>query len=111
MAKAKRKCNTTPCLSVKNPTSQGTFAEMSAIGGTTARARVEGGKQRGDVAWRNGQGRRNRGIRPNDGGSRVWSGDNYRDVIVRCVWETNRRNGLSSLSDSRRCKWKGWDRW
>ena len=40
--KTKRNCNTTPCLAVKTLTSQGTFTEMSAIGGTTVRARVEG---------------------------------------------------------------------
>ena len=41
--KTKRNCNTTPCLAVKTPTSQGTSGEMIAIGRTTARARVEGG--------------------------------------------------------------------
>ena len=73
--KVKANCNTTPRLAVKTPTSQGTFAVMSAIGGTTARARVEGGKQRGNVAWRINQRRGNRGVRMYDGGSGVWSGD------------------------------------
>ena len=84
---------------------------MVVVGGGTTGARVKGGKQWGNVAWRKDQGRRNRGIRPDDDGSRVWSGDDYRDVVVRCVWETNRWNGLSDFGDSRRRKWKGWDRW
>ena len=41
--KTKRNCNTTPCLAVKTPTSQGTSGVMIAIGRTTAGARVEGG--------------------------------------------------------------------
>ena len=62
---------------------------MVVVGGGTTGARVEGGKQRGNVAWRNDQGRRNRGVRLDDDGSRVWSGDDDRDVVMRCVWETN----------------------
>ena len=53
---------------MKALTSQGTFAEMSAIGGTTVRARVEGGKQRGNVAWGIDQRRRDGGIRSDDSG-------------------------------------------
>ena len=85
----KTKRNTTPCLAVKTPTSQGAFVEMSTIGRTTARARVEGGKQRGNVAWGIDQRGRNRGIRPDDDGSCIWSGDDYRDVVMRSVRETN----------------------
>ena len=84
---------------------------MVVVGGTATRARVEGGKQRGNVAWRNDQGRRNRGIRSDNDRSRVWSGDDYRDVVVRCVRKTNCRNRLSSLGDSRSHNWEVWDQW
>ena len=56
------------------------------------------------------QRRRNRGIRSDDG-SRVRSGNDYRDVVVRCVWKTNCGDGSSGFGDRWRWKWKGWDRW
>ena len=96
---------------MKTLTSQGTPGEMVAIGRTTAGARVKGGKQWGDVACRNDQGRGHRGTRTDDDGSGVWSGDDYQNIVVRCVWETNRRKRLSGFGDSQRRKWKGWDRW
>ena len=68
--KKKTKHNTTPVLAVKTLASQGAFAEMSAIGGTAVRARVEGRKQRGNVTWGSNQ-RRNGGIGPSDNGSRA----------------------------------------
>ena len=89
MEKAKRKRNTTPCLSVKTPTSQSTSGEMVVVGEGTTGARVEDGKQRGNVARRNDQGRRNRGVRLDNDGSHVWSGDDDWDVVMRCVWEMN----------------------
>ena len=95
---------------MKTLTSQGTFTEMSAVGGTTARARIEVGKQWGNVTLRDDQRRRDRGIRSNNG-SRVRSGNDYRDIVVRCVWKTNHRDGSSGFSDRWRWKWKGWDRW
>ena len=109
--KKKTKRNTTPVLAVKTLASQGTFAEVSAIGGTTTRARVEGGKQRGNVMWGSNQRRRNGGVRPSDNGSRIRSRNDYRDVVKRCVWKTNCRGGLSGFCDSRGRNGEGWNRW
>ena len=109
--KAKREnCNTTPYLAVKTLTSQGAFAEMSAVGGTTAQARIEVGKQWWNVALRDDQKRRDGGIRSEDG-SLVWSGNDYRNIVERRVWKTNRRDVSSGFGDRWGWKWKGWNRW
>ena len=95
MKKTKR--NTTPVLDVKTLTSQSTSRKVAVIGRATSGARVKGGEEWGDVTCRGNQGRGNGGCRTCDDGSCVRDGNNYGNVVVGGLRESDHRNGLVSF--------------
>ena len=108
--KAKNR-NITPTLDGKTLASQGTSRKMSVVGGATSGARVEGGKKWGDVACKGAHGRGNGGCRMCDDRSCVSNGNDYGDVVVGGVRESDHRNGLVRFCRGRSCEGTGWDQW
>ena len=103
--------NTTPALDVKTLASQGTSRKMTVVGGATSGARVEGGKKWGDIACKGAHGRGNGGCRTCNDRSCVKDGNDYGDVVVGGVRESDHRDRLVSFCRGRSCEGTGRDWW
>ena len=82
-------------LAVKTLASQGASRKV-AVGATTG-ARVESGEKWGDVACKGAHKRGNGGRRTCDDRSCVSNGNDYGDVVVGGVRESDHRDGLVSF--------------
>ena len=83
--------NTTPVLDMKTLASQSTSRVVIVISGATPGARIEMGKEWRDVTGGGNQGRRNGSRSTRDDRRCVGDGDNYRNVVMGCLRETNHR--------------------
>ena len=94
--------NTTPVLDVKTLASQSTSREMIIIGRATSDARVKIGEEWGDITGRSDQRGRNGSWSMCDGRRCIGDGNDYRNVVMGCLRETNHRDGLTGSSSGRR---------
>ena len=94
-------------LAVKTLASQSASRKVAVIGGATSGARVESGEKWGDVACKGVYGRGNGGRRSCDNRSCVSNRNDYGDVVVGGVRESDHRDGLVRFRRGRSCEGTG----
>ena len=90
--------NTTPVLDVKTLASQSASRVVIIVSGAAPGAGIEMGEEWGDISGGGDQGRRNGSRSTCDDRSCIGNGDDYGNVVMRCLRETNRRDGLTGFS-------------